>query len=309
MDKQRFSSLLKDPSKVTNADIKTLNEYRKKYPYFQSLYVVVAKALKERQHPKTEAFIKKAAIYSANRSHLKEIIEGEYRFIEKPESKPQGNKTKSVDSKTNTQSQTGQSKKVEESEKAELTEETKTPTLEIIKQKDPPAAKGKVKPANKEIKQGTLEKSSKKEETPQKEEKPKTNIEDINSDLEAIEATKKRIEALLGGQISEPKKHDKKTTTPTSKKKKQIEIIEKFIQDEPRIERLKIAEAESTTGFIDLANKSMRSEDSFETETLAQLMANQGKLKKAEAIYKKLSLKYPEKSTYFATQIQKLKAK
>ena len=53
----------------------------------------------------------------------------------------------------------------------------------------------------------------------------------------------------------------------------------------------------------------MRSEDSFETETLAQLMANQGKLKKAEAIYKKLSLKYPEKSTYFATQIQKLKAK
>lgn len=309
MDKQRFSSLLKDPSKVTNADIKTLNEYRKKYPYFQSLYVVVAKALKERQHPKTEAFIKKAAIYSANRSHLKEIIEGEYRFIEKPESKPQGNKTKSVDSKTNTQSQTGQPKKVEESEKAELTEETKTPTLEIIKQKDPPAAKGKVKPANKGIKQGTLEKSYKKEETPQKEEKPKTNIEDINSDLEAIEATKKRIEALLGGQISEPKKHDKKTTTPTSKKKKQIEIIEKFIQDEPRIERLKIAEAESTTGFIDLANKSMRSEDSFETETLAQLMANQGKLKKAEAIYKKLSLKYPEKSTYFATQIQKLKAK
>lgn len=80
MDKERFSTLLQDPSLVTNADIKALNEYRKKYPYFQSLYVVVAKALKDREHPKTEAFIKKAAIYSANRSHLKEIIEGDFSF-------------------------------------------------------------------------------------------------------------------------------------------------------------------------------------------------------------------------------------
>ena len=89
MDRERFSTLLLDPSLVTDTDIKALNEYRKKYPYFQSLYVVIAKALKDREHPKTEAFIKKAAIYSANRSYLKTIIEGDYKFPEKTEATPE----------------------------------------------------------------------------------------------------------------------------------------------------------------------------------------------------------------------------
>ena len=59
MNRQRFNTLLKDPSQVDSNDIRQLNEYRKKYPYFQSLYVVVAKVLKESEHPKADAFIKK----------------------------------------------------------------------------------------------------------------------------------------------------------------------------------------------------------------------------------------------------------
>ena len=39
------------------------------------------------------------------------------------------------------------------------------------------------------------------------------------------------------------------------------------------------------------------------TETLASIYLKQGKLKKAVNIFKRLSLKYPEKSDYFASRI------
>ncbi|MGQ8336344.1 hypothetical protein ACUNWD_07310 [Sunxiuqinia sp. A32] len=48
-------------------------------------------------------------------------------------------------------------------------------------------------------------------------------------------------------------------------------------------------------------------ENKFVTETLAKIYAKQGLYKEAILAYEKLSLKYPEKNTYFADQIQELK--
>ena len=49
-------------------------------------------------------------------------------------------------------------------------------------------------------------------------------------------------------------------------------------------------------------------EDNFDfcTETLAEIYAEQGYLDEAKQIYSKLSLRYPEKSVYFAALIEKL---
>ncbi|MBR5905589.1 MAG: hypothetical protein IKZ51_03935 [Bacteroidales bacterium] len=44
----------------------------------------------------------------------------------------------------------------------------------------------------------------------------------------------------------------------------------------------------------------------FCTETLAQIYAEQGYTEEAKQIYSKLSLRYPEKSVYFASLIEKL---
>jgi hypothetical protein len=47
-------------------------------------------------------------------------------------------------------------------------------------------------------------------------------------------------------------------------------------------------------------------DDIYITETLAEIYASQGYLEQAKNIYSKLILRYPEKSAYFATLIEKL---
>ena len=80
MQKDRFHAILADLNQITDEDIKSLNQLRRQYPYFQNQYVMIAKALKDREHPKLDAFLKKAAIYVADRSLLKDIVTGEHDF-------------------------------------------------------------------------------------------------------------------------------------------------------------------------------------------------------------------------------------
>lgn len=81
------------------------------------------------------------------------------------------------------------------------------------------------------------------------------------------------------------------------------ELIERFIREEPRIQVKK-------SGFfnpVNMAKKSVQDSDEFVTETLARIYAKQGNIPKAVRAYQKLSLKFPEKTAYFAALIEELK--
>lgn len=92
---------------------------------------------------------------------------------------------------------------------------------------------------------------------------------------------------------------------PTKQKKhskKQDEIIESFIKTEPRIVP---READYSQAEV-LARKSIEDTGEFVSETLAVIYLKQGNKEKAKKIYEKLCLKFPEKSSYFAAQIEKI---
>lgn len=57
----------------------------------------------------------------------------------------------------------------------------------------------------------------------------------------------------------------------------------------------------------DSARRSIEENEGIVSETLARLVAAQGKKDKAIEIYQKLMLKNPQKSGYFAAQIEKLR--
>ena len=87
-------------------------------------------------------------------------------------------------------------------------------------------------------------------------------------------------------------------------KQKQADLIDKFILSNPRIEPRK---EKSDQPLEDLSEPFTEEKGGFITETLARIYINQGYYSKAIEIYEKLSLKFPEKSGYFATQIERIK--
>jgi hypothetical protein len=113
---------------------------------------------------------------------------------------------------------------------------------------------------------------------------------------------------LQAEQASEP---GSVTVTPPEEdiknfhKKVQADLIDKFISASPRIEPKREKTEQPPE---DLSQQYTESEGAFVTETLARIYVNQGYYSRAIEIYEKLCLKFPEKSGYFATQIEKIKA-
>lgn len=85
---------------------------------------------------------------------------------------------------------------------------------------------------------------------------------------------------------------------------KGVRLIDKFLEAQPKMPQIKEKESSSPMES-QMAQDDVNEE--FVTETLATIYAQQGYYKKAIQIFEKLSLKYPEKSTYFAAQIEKIK--
>ncbi len=83
------------------------------------------------------------------------------------------------------------------------------------------------------------------------------------------------------------------------------DLIDRFIKDNPAF-TVKQPENSGTTGKFSKQADSDNDNDEFITETLARIYVKQGLYEKAIQAFDKLSLKYPEKSVYFARQIEEV---
>ncbi len=83
---------------------------------------------------------------------------------------------------------------------------------------------------------------------------------------------------------------------------KQRKLIDKFIEERPGIKKTPVQEPPGEQ--TDISIHSVQPDEGFLTETLARIYIKQKNYAKARYIYEKLSLKYPEKSDYFASRIK-----
>lgn len=115
--------------------------------------------------------------------------------------------------------------------------------------------------------------------------------------------TKKGVEAEIIEEIANSRK---KIIPESEKQKEQLEIIDQFIKAQPSITGHKDKTATVPAG--DLATiKSGEFGDNVISETLVDILLKQGKKDKAVEVLKKLIWKFPQKKAYFAAQIEELK--
>ena len=100
-------------------------------------------------------------------------------------------------------------------------------------------------------------------------------------------------------------KKEIKTKSKSNSKSGINDLLDKFINEQPSISKpVKEFYNPSTN-----AKKSIEESTDLVSETLAKIHFMQGNYKKAISAYKKLSLLYPEKRAFFASQIEKIKDK
>jgi hypothetical protein len=134
-----------------------------------------------------------------------------------------------------------------------------------------------------------------------------SNDEDVENKVESSKSnTDPSIEELNFFDWLETKNTPAAAIPETNKPAKNLDkfgLINQFIEKQPSISRPK-------QEFYSPERAMKRSEEfstSIVTETLANIFRTQGHFEKAIISYQKLQLKFPEKSTYFASLIEQIK--
>lgn len=291
MNGAEYIQLLNNPERANTKELENLLEIA---PWFQGARILLLKKYHEENHPAFDSFLRMCAIHAPDRSRLyqliyqhplrEKILETAYDITsnentEKPNQKSDSDFVENIEIVPIAITRLGKKiPKVEESELAELEEQileqafVSEYVIEDKKEKD-----------NEKLIFESESPKSNKAEMP----KPTKDKQSFSEWLKILD--EKRLDDLR-----------KKESTPKNKKEKQLNIIERFIQEEPKISK---ADKASFFSPSDLAKMSLVENDDFVTETLAKVYAKQGNFIKAQSIYEKLMLKYPEKKNYFADRI------
>jgi len=312
IDKKTFAESLQNFNKISTDDASRLCALREEFPYSQVLQVLAARLSKEHQLSSEKQDLQLAAVYSADRSVLKEVMLKNFdvwpssneltgqihsetpKSIALDNASPENTKAVEGDladkvmqdlrklniSRSNFENMMDDHPQSE----IEVPDETKeeVPLEKKKKRKLPPGRKRGNLKAHRIVELAkSLENELDSNGSPQEEDK---KIEDI---VESIKVSKKKITPESDAQLE------------------QIKIIDHFIKVQPSISP---ARKMTTLGQEDLNTiKSGEFGDNVISETLVDILLQQGKKDKAIEVLKKLIWKYPQKKSYFAAQIEDLK--
>lgn len=125
-------------------------------------------------------------------------------------------------------------------------------------------------------------------------------------EVDLLEITENsQAEKIIESQNSLPNSLPSKDLIELDEVDEKVDLIDAFLKAAPRITPPK----ELPTDQEDISLESLKEPQDVATEMLARIFVEQKLFEKAIAAYEKLCLKYPEKSAYFASQIEEVKKK
>ncbi len=280
MNVSDFKQLLQNPNTILSpSQTRELETILEEYPYFQAARALHLKGLKNLESYKYNAALKLAAAHTTDREILFDYITS--REFEQ-------------DSIAN--SLTGREPQLSEKEAISEEIEPNPDTETFLGESDKAPLPQNIQHAEKILDPALFDgKTTTEESTPEEDLQLGKPLEftknEKHSFSEWLQLTQKKpIQREVG---SEPKTLDKK---------KKFELLDKFIESNPKI----VPKEESITQ-VDISYSVKIDKTELMTETLAKVYLEQKKFKKAIQAYKILSLKYPEKSGFFADRINAVK--
>lgn len=291
MNVTAFTYLLEQPEKITLEQVKQLQDIIAEYPFFQAPKAVYLKGLKNLDSFKYNDTLKKTAAYTTDRHILFEFITSK-TFEQHEIAKTINSKWLDVNNIDVVAEEIVVKKPtiVENKEPLPTAPDEAEHILdpELFTPKDPRMADflANRKEAEKQLELG----------------KPLSfNKAELHSFSEWLKLTS--IKPIERENNKTAAKTVEKESTPTnSDKERKFELIDKFIAQNP-----KIVPSKSKLSSVNLAEQATKPKKEIMTETLARVYLEQKKYDEAIQAYKILSLKYPEKSGFFADQIRAIK--
>ena len=304
MNATEFSRIIQDPQKTTPADTDALASTIGQFPYLQSARAVYLKGLKNNQSTKYNQELKTTAAYTTDRSILFDFITSE-AFIQNEISQFIKKNIENVRDIDVTIEDISINKSVQIDDA--LKEQIKN-TQDVL---DPELFQPKIERTK--IANFKLDKSSPIEESIEVDDFETATPEivlNIGTPLQFGHDEKHsfnewlklaRFKPINREEHAEIAKETENTESVknSDKRHKQFELIESFLDKNPKLKPVK-----SGTKNVNIAEEQMIQPEALMTETLARIYVEQKNYKKALQSYKILSLKYPEKSGFFADQIK-----
>ena len=277
MNKKTFTSLLAHPESISQKKLFGLSEIVEKYPFFQTARALHLKSLKKSNSLLYNDALKLTAAYTADRNILFEYITSNF-FI---------------------QNEISDTIQKQEDSYLKLEVTTEDISEQVSKEIDQ-QLKTELKKADAILNPDLFHRREKFVEKLTKNEITKSDLEK-NNPLDFTKEDSHSFSEWLKLTTAKPIVREE-TKNLSNSKKPNSDLINKFIQENPKLKPSK-----STVKYDNeenLANQITYTSEALMTETLAKVYLQQNNYQKALQAYKILSLKYPEKSGFFADQIR-----
>jgi hypothetical protein len=283
MTQERFSRLIEDPELLRTISYEELKTLALAYPYTHNLWYFLAIRSRQTNHPDTEKNITTAAVYSLDRLQLFRLVAPQMIAPQAVWEQEEVLELKPVETLKRKLENTAS---VQPSQSARLEMAVERPSVK------PEVQEEEIMNHNMPVQSGEYHKTA--EGT-----SPAVSV------YQTYEAWYNAFNVPLLGE------HKKVDTEVASEEKRIVHFDEEdteTIDAEEFTPARNIQNIPQSTGIAQiLAEKSVSENKDVISETLARLFVRQGYREKAIIMYERLILTFPEKSAYFAAEIDKLK--
>lgn len=274
-------NLFHNPLSISSQDLFQIEDEIEKYPYFQALHLLKAKAVSNSDEETLAAVLNKTATFCSHRSILFKYIhtESQEKVLEEDNLEKEATLENEVELEENIQDAIKQ-KNLEEPSTSKETVDSKQEEIENLIQ-----THKKISPKVDEVENEKISSNEDKEQV-------KSNSEKLQSNLSFSQWLK---------SSQRTPDEDENPTEETDVVNEKFKVIEKFLDKNP-----KISPSKEYKPKIEIQSNNKENLSHLMTETLAKIYVEQNKFDKAIKAYTILRLKYPEKSGYFADQIKEI---